>query len=156
LLIPKVQPNVRQQIVQKQNDFKSYYDRSTKPLPELKPNQNILIQNKNIWEPGKVVSTADAPRSYYVVNEENNILRRNRVQLRPSENSPNFHVSDDIQSFPECSVKDAVSMNAPSNGDIQSFPECSVKDTVSMNAPSKQIVTRYGRVVRPPDRLQVS
>ena len=61
-----------------------YYNRTTHPLPALNKDQPIVYHNKmtNRWEPGKIISPNNYPRSYFVQSNTGQSIRRNRNHLR--------------------------------------------------------------------------
>ena len=64
---------------------KSYYDRGTKNLPPLTTGDNVVVRTdkQTSWEPAVVVDSHTSPRSY-VIDDGRQLLRRNRVHLKPS------------------------------------------------------------------------
>ena len=70
---------------ERQQRQKHYFDRGTKPLPELLPRQPINIQEPTTlkWKPPVIKeSIPSLPRSYTVTTPEGRTLRRNRQQIR--------------------------------------------------------------------------
>jgi len=86
LLEPKtVNPSVVQRkLALSKAQQKIYYDRHTRPLPELLVGESVLMQTKDgRWKPAVVTSiNQTAPRSYFIRTPEGNQYRRNRQQLR--------------------------------------------------------------------------
>ena len=81
---PQVQTEVQSTLIREKQTVKTYYDRHTKPLPDLTIGQPVRVKchpqipNSN-WESGTVIGKA--PRSYGVqVNGKFN--RRNRIHIR--------------------------------------------------------------------------
>ena len=68
-----------------QRTTKHYYDRTAKELPPLGSGEHVLmrIPEENCWTLATVVAHHDSPRSYLVDNG-NNLVRRNRVHLKPN------------------------------------------------------------------------
>ena len=77
---------VREELQNRQNSQKMYFDRRSKDLPPLIPGQDVRIQNSQSgqWEKAKVLSKCEEPRSYLVSTPEGQTYRRNRVHLRES------------------------------------------------------------------------
>lgn len=76
---------IERQIQAKKEKYSEYYNRSVRDYKELNLGDNVVVR-KDKWEPAKVVGRADTPRSYIIRDENNQLLRRNRVHLRPSLN----------------------------------------------------------------------
>lgn len=73
-----------------QEKTKEYYDQGARDLPELPPEQQVLIQDPqpHTWGKAVVQDKCPEPRSYLVTTEEGTTLRRNRKHIRaePAEN----------------------------------------------------------------------
>ena len=75
---------------------KTYFDRGTKDLSDLIPNQPVrmLDPHENIWKRGTVVQMLPYPRSYLVQEMESGATyRRNRQALRADETPPQVQVT---------------------------------------------------------------
>ncbi|XP_055915739.1 uncharacterized protein K02A2.6-like [Eupeodes corollae] len=125
--------------------MKKYYNRTTKPLKELENGENIYYQKipKSIWYPGVVREKCSEPRSYLTQDENNQIYRRNRQQIRKVPSPPNKPIVEtllDPQSSPS------------SDGSVLS-PECDNEDHILASKNNKPMTSRSGRPLRPPDRL---
>ena len=72
-------------LIRKRQTVKTYYDRHTKPLPDLTIGQSVRVKchpqipNSN-WESGMVIYK-EAPRSYGV-QVNGRFYRRNRIHIR--------------------------------------------------------------------------
>ena len=68
LLRPKTEKRVPKKILQKSVQSKQYYDRVSRPLPNLSPGETVrvkvFVKNK-FWSLGKIVRQV-APRSFLV------------------------------------------------------------------------------------------
>lgn len=97
LIPPKDVQQRLQQIRQRQRTF---YNRSSKPLPELPLGSSVAVYNvpAKTWYPAEVVQTASTPRSYIVETEDGRQLQRTREHLRPAHPPP----------APVCAPSDAV------------------------------------------------
>jgi hypothetical protein len=84
----------------RQEVAKLYYDKGTKPLPDLQPDTPVMVRTgeQKRWQPGHVVGHHSTPRSYLVDNGRN-ILRRNRVHLRP--NFTDLSIPTDVACVPD-------------------------------------------------------
>ena len=76
--------SAHENLLERQIKQKGYYDRMTKPLPTLKPGTPVYVRTdeERQWQPAKVLGTHEYPRSYAVDNGRN-VVRRNRVHLKP-------------------------------------------------------------------------
>lgn len=104
-----------------------HYDRGSHELPKLKAGEQIRLRNQNNrWEPATVIREVDS-RSYIVRTENGRFYRRNRrwlMQTRKSTVLPRAEGSD-------------------SKFGNTCFPE-----------KSPVVMTRTGRVIKPPERYQ--
>jgi transposase InsO family protein len=67
-----------------------YFNRGTRPLPQLEPGDEVMIWHREEWQRGVVEAKLPRPRSYRVrIHQTGQQLERNRVQLRkiPSDTS---------------------------------------------------------------------
>ena len=80
---PRNQEDFRNWLKTRQDNQSQYYNRYTKELPELHKDQAIYVQDpvRKTWNPAKVISQGDTPRSYIVETETGAQLRRNRIHL---------------------------------------------------------------------------
>ena len=80
--IPRPTSQVRQQLLSRQRSQKNFYDRVTRPLPELHQGEAVRIQQGREWKPAVVVKQHVAPRSYLAATPDDKQMRRNRVHLQ--------------------------------------------------------------------------
>ena len=66
---------------------KKYYDQGARELPPLVKDEPVRILSEGKWEPARVISHADAPRSYNVQTPDGGVYRRNRRHLRQTSNT---------------------------------------------------------------------
>ncbi|KAL0153751.1 hypothetical protein M9458_050972 [Cirrhinus mrigala] len=144
---------------------KFYYDskRAGNPPVALKPGDEIRMQpypGSSKWSPGVVVKPYSAPRSY-VVECGGKQYRRNSQHLRRSTaaaNSPRHYMCDDQWTEPPSLSEESHTSCFPelsrSNPNTQVLPESSSSVAPSAQA-QLQRTTRLGRVVKPPDRLNL-
>lgn len=143
-----------------QDQHKSQYDKSSKPLPVIHPDDPVHVHNPHShkWEPGIVQSSTQAPRSYLVTMANGSALRQNHSYIRPTgekiciqDNSSNDELlmllnampstppSEDTPINTQTALGSEAPSNAPQNGcPVQEAPLC-----------------RSSRVVKPPDRLEL-
>ncbi|KAK9692823.1 hypothetical protein QE152_g34909 [Popillia japonica] len=83
-LKPIVITDARELLIEKQNKIRTNYNKTAKQRKEFKEGEKVLIWNFEIkkWTPGKIVEKLEAPRSYLVLNNKGNIVRRNSHHLR--------------------------------------------------------------------------
>ncbi|CAC5421150.1 unnamed protein product [Mytilus coruscus] len=69
--------NTQRKMKQQKMNQKQYYDKSSKPLPELLPNDTIRFQHnpKGKWDQGTVVRNNNTPNSYVIETPEGQILK---------------------------------------------------------------------------------
>ena len=103
LIIPDVYDLLRKQ----QTDQKKEYDKSAGSLRTLEEGEvvNIRTDSDPSWKPGRVVAEHSQPRSY-IVDNGSNIIRRNRVHLRPIPQPQNTEIQAESpeRSEPEAST----------------------------------------------------
>ena len=135
---------------------KFYHDRHTRQLPLLTKGQTVYFRKNDRWVKAVVVDRDDdTGRSYTLVTEAGQIVSRNRVDVKPclTDISISFEgrkVKDTVKSEP----KRASSVPKPSKTSSPVAKRNTVKP--AGNPKNKQtIVTRSGRVVKAPDRLNL-
>lgn len=114
-------------------------------LLELPPPEN---SNTKEWKPATVVETLKQPRSYTVEFNNKQRLRRNRKNLRRTNNNANR--------VPELEQE-------PDTGSDSEYDACEPPNIVNRHSPRavnpadspKPVVTSFGRVVKKPNRLDL-
>ncbi|XP_045446678.1 uncharacterized protein K02A2.6-like [Melitaea cinxia] len=131
---PKVNRNLREKLIEKQNKDKYFYNRNKKDLRPIETGEGVLFRIGRFWKKG-IIKGKTNDRTYKIANENGRIFIRNRFHIKPLNMIP-FYIPDD-----ETQESDAIqpSQQQPSS-------------------PSRSYyTTSYGRVVRPPvspkDRL---
>ena len=81
---PQIQAEVQSTLIRKRQMAKTYYDRHTKPLPDLTIGQSVRVKchpqvPNSKWESGTVIGK-EAPRSYGV-QVNGRFYRRNRIHI---------------------------------------------------------------------------
>ena len=96
--------NVNAFLQQRQDVYKSYYDRTAKELAPLSPQQTVRVLNpiRKTWDLAKVTNKASTPRSYNIPTAQGTAYRRNRRHLRDTqvewkEPSSNDGINDDLE-----------------------------------------------------------
>jgi len=129
---------------QRQESQKATYDRVSKPLAPLAPQQPVRTQNPTSrqWEPATVIQRNDQPRSYKVMTAAGSTVDRNRSQLRPCDGG-----------------NDSVKANAPAShapAPIAEQPSTPATPEPNQPAPSpSEYITRSGRQSTAPKRLDL-
>ncbi len=71
------------------NIQKSYYDRGTKPLPEIKEGNAVRMKTKDGWQPAEYLNQHNSPNSHIIRSgSEAREYRRNRRSLLLTNESP--------------------------------------------------------------------
>ena len=175
LLTPAVARNVEDEIRQRRQTAKFWYDRTAKSLPELQIGQGVRMQpveHSGQWKQATIVKKV-GERSYLAQTEEGNVYRRNRKFLKATAEEkvelPNPIVARNVES-PDSSIQTPVIDADPTTTISQqssmlsdhrtSAPTPSNKtmdptsdETESNRQPSleSQVTkTRSGRNIRPP------
>ena len=135
--VPSVIPSTPN-CVQSKERTKTRYDTKSKDLPPISPNTTVRIYSKsksgNWKQKGNVISKRTEPRSYNILNEKGNIIRRNRWQLLPS----NETCDDEISVYDDKISDDPIEQSNVT-------PEINSTDNANYR-------TRSGRIIRQPDR----
>ena len=145
--IPRDSSNeaVGPRLEERQELQKFYHDRSARQLPELVPGQKVTIQDPTTlkWKAAEVEERLSAvPRSYVITTPTGGKLRRTRTHIREVPQS-NQEVKPDLGGqIVSCAPSGAAD-------DLQDTPGNQV-----MTDPSSYL-TRSGRVVKPPERLDM-
>ena len=133
------------------------YNKSAKDLKVLEEGETVRMKpfalNERAWKKAVVTKRLDE-RSYELLTSDGNMLRRNRVDLKPSkEKPPSFQITQPM-SQPVAAEQSNVQESHPDSlhpTPIITSPE--PLDNVIQNLPTK-ITTRSGRVVNQPARYQ--
>ena len=98
---------------------KKYYDRQSKFRVGFDEGDNANLRKGKVWVPAQIQGKAGL-RSYIVKDEENNVYRRNSVDLRKSLNKTSFKDNINFVSDENCNRLDisnhshSVKENVPS------------------------------------------
>ena len=151
--VPTISAGKSGQIVenlqQRQDTQKAYYDRSTKMLPALHPQDHVRVRDPrtNTWTPGTVTDVADTPRSYNV-RTANGSYRRNRRHIRKTREAFKPQVL-----APPCITDEDMSTSVPT--EPPDAPDVT-SSSVPMTVPGTPLQPRRsGRQIKPPDRLDL-
>nr|CAI5841734.1 unnamed protein product [Callosobruchus analis] len=135
LLLPKFPvQNVRDTLIRRQEQQSKYYNRFAKKLPVLEPGETVLLQEKpREWKPATIIRQS-GPNDYLVKTNDNAEYRRNRCFLRRSR---------------EKEEERPIQEPERENDQEQEEDEPDISRDIRM---PDTIVTRSGRVVKPPSR----
>lgn len=149
--------DVLERIERKKKLQAEYYNRTSKPLSNLKESDKIMFKkNERDWLHGTIVRKVNE-RSYIVNDSEDNLFRRNRRHIRKSLNSAPQNVLEDYTSTAidnsQDIENDEISNMSEYNDAEKNINEDIIDDGLGhvLDRPNN-IVTRSGRVVRPPER----
>lgn len=152
LLMPKLCENVVTKIIDKRKNNKKYFDKCARDLKPLNSKNDVTIFNhvNKTWEPGKIISSHDTPRSYLVKDAiSGNIVRRNRVDLNPSVNPVQKSYEKCYDNENESSLSTTMlARNCESDNDA-------TKTIVTETLINRPLCSRSGRIVKKPDRLDL-
>ena len=126
----------------RQDEQKSLYDKSSKPLPAIYPGDPVHVLNPHDhkWEPGIVKGNMQAPRSYMVTMTNGSTLRRTRSHIRPTgenvciQNIPSDEPpvpSYDVCSTMPCIPRDSCEQTALASDAPASTPQADPQDLSS-------------------------
>ena len=127
---------VKDKLVKRQVVQKHYYDKSSKPLRPLKPNEHVRYRDGLIWKPAIVMSTHAAPHSYIIQTQNGTILRQNRCHLKRTAVQVTITTSyDDEEDASQDNVVNGKNLNERSvhpEPDIIQFHSQSQKEDLDM------------------------
>ncbi|KAK9710709.1 hypothetical protein QE152_g25860 [Popillia japonica] len=157
LLMPKIHPDVREKLKKRQEYGRKYYDQGTKQLKELE--EGMYDHSSKSWSHGQIHSKHASPRSYIIENEEGNLIRRNRVDLKSSRNSPSIkagiHSEPSDDSGNESKMNDVSNTLATNDNTINTDQAAGLANNMNpdITVTEKTYVTRSGRTVKQPRSL---
>lgn len=185
LLEPKVQEGVYEKLCKQKEVVKLSYDKLARRNPlEYKKGDKVVIKTckEKIWQKAIVIEKATEPRSYWVKKENNNkIVRRNATHMKPSctKSDCKFICEPELYPNESCERNDTHphdyvsahvslynsprSVNSPNSrySTPQSTPNSTHSNTSRFSDGSSNndevgyTRSRFGRVVRPPRRLDL-
>lgn len=151
ILKPDIVHGVTEELRRLRTEQNSYADRVTLPRPPIKSGEDVMIQTGHRdWQPATVVQETQNPRSVIVQTPNGKRYRRNSIHLTfvrktkvkmNNDAKPSKHIENNITS-------DIV---RPSTSNIDSKITSELER--HKNSSQTEIIrTRYGRIVRKPDR----
>ena len=138
---------VRENDTKMKRSYKQYYDRSSRPLPELSIGERVKIKldDEKQWTNTGVVSNADYKARSYIIDTPQGKIRRNRRHLMPDTecvaDQSSLTVTEDRNAEPTEKHHDAIPLIDNHDTDLR-----------PINADVK--ITRSGRVVQKPKRFE--
>lgn len=173
LLKPQLCQNVHDKLKNRHNIYNKYYNKSVKNLEPLNPGNDVTVYDhvQKKWNTGKVISQHSLPRSYLIEGQSGEIVRRNRIHIKPSLNKfvPS---SEDDGELPQDNEKSLVVRNninlckdqpqSVSDTPHSSSEQCG-ETTKAVELAPKSIspqcfikkTTRSGRNIKVPNRLNL-
>lgn len=159
-LQPKVVKGVTENLTEARKIQKSYADRQSKEAPNINVGDTVrLQQGHRKWTPAKVVKTTEHPRSFIVERADGSQLRRNTIHIRPTQ--ANISPKDTTAVVPLNKNKEVngnqqnssdTDTDLPKNADVKDHHEVIPENTVPTNINCTAKTSRYGRVIKPPNR----
>ena len=137
-------------------------------LPEIKPGTIVRMRHSDEKEwskKGKVTNKRDEPRSYDVLNERGNMVRRNRRHLLPCNDKftvktetddeievPKNHMQSQGDVPPQTNESPVVELHSDPAQGQSSLPESALSQSTENS--DRQITARSGRTVKKPLRYR--
>ena len=104
LLKPPGVKQEKQSFERKQMKSAEYYDKQAKPLKALTEGQTVKLKpftlGQQVWKKGEVMKRLDE-RSYEILAESGNLVRRNRVHIKPTNEGPLTEIKDGTEKTDE-------------------------------------------------------
>lgn len=141
--------------MRKEKQIKNFNNRhGVRGLKDLSPGDSVWITDRRIT--GRVLHKTDHPRSY-IIQSGKKTYRRNRMSLIPSTDfQPECEEPDDLITKSKATPNDASPIKALTDGSQVVSPDTGKSSSyLSSGSPPSSYVTRSGRAVRPPERLNL-
>lgn len=148
ILQPSVIIDVPRKILESRQQQKKYFDKGSHQLQILKPGDKVrMIKNKKEWEFGTVVSAKKEPRSYNIRTSNGDVFRRNSRQLHLTKAK--------IKEKPKTITIAEPNQETEDERESRDVIESQDGPNTSSRREAEAKTTRSGRIVRPPDRLDL-
>ncbi|KAB0793964.1 hypothetical protein PPYR_13584 [Photinus pyralis] len=139
LFAPVIPKDAHKKLLAKHEYFKRNHDKSAKNFNQnLKAGDNGLMKDQ-FWEKGQVVGNYSTPRSFNVINNMNNVVRRNFSQLKST------NTKFEINNSSNCSNDNLETINNQTTIEIDSTNDLIPDSNIN------QTVTHSGRIVKLPN-----
>ncbi|XP_030854482.1 uncharacterized protein K02A2.6-like [Strongylocentrotus purpuratus] len=122
---------------------KERFDKHARDLSKLKPGDHVILQDMktNTWSKrGILRSVQDRNRSYQIETETGDIRRRNRRHLRP---------------VPRQQQAESIPLPTQDDFELDDTAEATEQPASEESSTMSSTRTRSGRVIKPPDRLNL-
>ncbi|XP_055904639.1 uncharacterized protein K02A2.6-like [Eupeodes corollae] len=165
-LVPKTKTaDIPQLLKEERQKQANYANKGSKADKELNQGQKIVtrINKKKEWKPAVIINKVHQ-RSYIISDEEGKLFRRSSCNIKPTEaeiRNPPTNIADfqtPESSFQLSPPRNAKSTPHPSTTNSQPKPsDPDLQNPASTRLQSSSAyTTRYGRTVKPPQRLTYS
>ena len=149
-LAPIADGDVNFKLQSKQDQQKSYYDKTSKPLPPLYPQDPVLVfdHRSKTWKPGIVRDGSRLPRSFMVDMTDGTTLLRNRRHMRST---------GETNILPDNGQSPTVNVESSSPVDNASPPVSSPPQSQAPKPeePPSPTLRRSSRRSKPPEKLNL-
>ncbi|XP_060806968.1 uncharacterized protein K02A2.6-like isoform X2 [Amyelois transitella] len=150
LLKSKLCVDVKEKLLKNNEKSRTIYNKTSKVKGSFKKGEDVIIQNvpyNKYWSSGKVMEEGNGPRSFTVMNDKGNLVRRNEKHIRKSKNK--FIKKEECLwgSIPGEATRGETPV-------VLDDPGVSQRSVELGTAGSNDVVTRAGRVVRKPVYLE--
>lgn len=149
-LKPKIEPNVTTELSTARAKQKKYADRGSTPGKSMEIGDRVQLQvgNRN-WSSGYIKEKSDKPRSFIVDTDDGKTLRRNSSQIRKSIVPDSVISCTAAEKPPSKKPIDTTTTIPKTSTEPRDTPPANTESATSKTTTSNQVVTRYGRVVKP-------
>lgn len=129
--------------------MKDNYDRATRGLPPLHSGTKVRVRDGKVWVGAQIVRRDENEQSYWVKSDNGGIYRRNREHILLIPDSTNDQVSQRVHR--------RYHVGDEHQGETSSPPESQSPTSKSHHSAQPttagSVVTRSGRIVRPPKQF---
>ena len=160
--------DVNTKLQTRQEQQKSQYDKTSKTLPAVYPDEHVRVLNSHShkWDPGVIKNTTQTPRSYVVAMANGSTLRRNRRHIRPTgenirtDDNNNTSMTEPEPASPAMDYTTTPSAqpsgNIPTSEQITTATPLTPCPTSPAEHVSSEIpLRRSSRMVKPPNKLNL-
>lgn len=158
MLAPKVVVKVFDKMTALRNGQKFFGDRGSKPAPEMNVGDSVRVQaGHRDWVGARIIGKSKSPRSFIVKTDAGGTYRRNSSQIRPTKAV--IRLASAVRDGPreffgEGQCVPASNQNASSRDEMQ-HENLAADEPAVTSGNVTTTMTRSGRIVRPPVRLDL-
>lgn len=149
LLQPEIPQNVHRKLMERQALTKNYHDTHAKKREQFREGESVLVRNGKVWEPVKIVSMHDTPRSYLIINRNGNTVRRNSSHLKKTKTE--FALDGYDEDYDSCVKRNECDKRQDETTDQNN--SITPKNVIEGQQQEPK-VTRSGRAVKTPAKLK--